>query len=269
MRAARAALLLARSAALLAAWMFATAPAHALFGDDEARKAILDLRTHVNELEQQQQAQQAEVARRLGERLDRLEAAQRGALEFANQMDAVRAELAKLRGQVEQLTNDLATAQKRNRDLYTDLDTRLKALEPQAVTVDGRPTQIERGEQAAYDAALAQFRGGDYKGAITNLQSFVARFPQSPYAASAQYWLGSSHYALKDYRAAITAQTQVVDRYPDSPRAPDALLNIAASQSELNERPKARATLQRIVQNYPDAEAAKVATDRLKAMGAR
>jgi len=240
-------------------------PAHALFGDDEARKAILELRAKVTEMEQKLGYQNAELAKRL----ERNEAGQRGSLELANQIEALRQDLAKLRGQVEQLANDVTTAQKRNKDLYADLDARLKKLEPQAVTVDGRAAQVERGEQAGYDAALAQFRGGDYKGAIASLQSFVTRYPQSPYVPSAQYWLGSSLYATKDYRAAITAQTLVVERYPDSPRAADALLNIAASQAELNEKPQARATLQRILQNYPDADAAKVAADRLKALGGR
>lgn len=253
------------AAALALALGCSIGPAHALFGDDEARKAILDLRNKVTEMEKRLDDANVE----LGKRVDRNEAGQRGSLELANQIEALRQDMAKLRGQVELLTNDVATTQKRNRDLYTDLDARLKKLEPQAVTVDGHAAQVERGEQSAYDAALAQFRSGDYKGAIGSLSGFVTRFPQSPYAASAQYWLGSSYYAVKDYRSAITAQTQVVDRYPDSPRAADALLNIAASQAELNEKPKARTTLQRILQNYPDSDAAKVAGDRLKALGGR
>ena len=244
----------------------AVAPVHAqLFGDNEARKAILDLRAKVTEIEKQFNDRNAELAARV----EKIEPAMRGTLELANQLEQLKAELAKLRGQLDQLANELATQQKRTRDLYTDLDTRLKKLEPTSVTLDGRAATVERSEQAAYDTALGLFRASDFKSAVSSLQVFLARYPNSVYAAQAQYWLGNSQYQLKDYKAAIAAQRVVVDRYADSPRAPDALLNIAASQVELNDRPGARATLARIVKDYADSEAAAVARERLKSLGAK
>jgi len=242
------------------------APAHAaLFGDDEARKAILELRGKIADQDKRLQDKDAELAKRL----DQLESANRAQLEFANTIESLRREIATLRGEVERLTKEVATLQQRNRDLYTDLDARLKKLEPSAVTIDGRAATVDRGEQAAYDAALAQFRAGDFRSAATNLQSFVARFPQSAYAPAAQYWLGNSLYQLKDYKGAIAAQQAVLERYRDSPRAPDALLNIASSQLELNQKPQSQATLQRILKDYPDSEAAKAARERLPATKSR
>jgi DNA repair exonuclease SbcCD ATPase subunit len=122
------------------------------FSDDDARKAILELRQRLSTVQSE-----------LGARLD---TAQRNQLEMANQNDSLRQEIARLRGQVESLTNEVATLQKRNRDLYTDLDARIKKFEPSSMTVDGRSATVERSEQAAYDAALAQFHGGDFRGAI-------------------------------------------------------------------------------------------------------
>jgi tol-pal system protein YbgF len=240
-----------------------SAPAHALFGDDEARKAILELRAKVAEMENRLREKDAELAARV----ERLEAANRAQLEFANTVDAQRREIATLRGQVETLTNEVTTLQKRNRDLYTDLDTRLKAFEPIATTVDGKPATVDRAEQAAYDAALAQFRAGDFRGAAGSLQTFLARWPKSAHAPAANYWLGNSLYGQKDYKGAIAAQQVVVERYADSPRAPDALLNIAASQVELKDTGRARAALQKIIADYPNTEAAKVAEERLKVLG--
>jgi tol-pal system protein YbgF len=255
--------------ALLLAAVLGGAPAHAaIFGDDEARKAILDLRQELADEVAKEEKQAAQITE-LTKRIERIEAGQGGQLELANQIDAVRQDLAKLRGQVEQVANDLATVQKRERDLYGDLDTRLKKLEPQAVTVDGKTAQIDRGEQSAYDTALGQFRASDFRTSVASLQSFVARYPDSPFTPSAQYWLGSSYYALKDYKSAMAAQQVVVDRFPDTPRAPEALLNIAASQIELNDRKSARVTLNRIIKDYPDAEAAKLAKERLASLGTR
>lgn len=247
----------------LLVWAVFTSPAQALFGDDEARKAILELRARVAEMENRLREKDAELATRI----ERLEAANSAQLEFANTIDAQRREIAMLRGQVETLTNEVTTLQKRNRDLYTDLDTRLKAFEPIAANIDGRPATVERAEQAAYDAALAQFRSGDFRGAAASLQAFLAKWPKSAHAPAANYWLGNSLYGLKDYRAAIAAQQVVVDRYADSARAPDALLNIAASQIELKDTPRARAALLKVVTDYPGSEAAKVAEERLKVIG--
>lgn len=259
--AARAAAALLAAASLLAA----AAPAHALFGDDEARKAILDLRKKVDEQNQALAQKDAELAARM----ERLEAASRAQLEFANTIDALKREIAQLRGQVEQLAHEVATLQKRNRDLYGDLDARLKKLEPTTVIVDGKQAVVDRSEQDAFDAALAQFRASDFKGAITSLQSFIARYPQSAYAAPAHYWLGNAYFALKDYKAAIAALQVVVERFHDSPRVPEALLTIAASQIELNDKKSARNTLSRIIKDYPDTEAAKLAKERLPSTALR
>jgi tol-pal system protein YbgF len=242
--------------------LLAVAPAHALFGDDEARKAILDLRAKSAEqdkaMQQRFDALQAEIAR-----------IQRNQLDLVSQIDALKQEIARLRGQNELLTNEIATLQKRSRDTYVELDGRLKALEPKPVTLDGKAVTVGRDEQGAYDAALVLFRAGDFQGAIRSLQTFLVRYPQSAYVPSAHYWIGNAHYALKDYRNAITAQQVVIDRFADTPRAPEALLNIAASQEELKQRTAARTTLQRLLKEYPDSESAKVAKERLAALGPR
>jgi tol-pal system protein YbgF len=234
-------------------------PAHAqLFADDDARKAILQLRQQVSALERQLQQTSAEMG-------SRLDIAQRSQLDLVNQLEALRQENARLRGQVESLTNEVATLQKRSRDLYADLDARLKKFEPTSVTVDGRTATIDRNELAAYEAPLTLFRSGDFRGSLPGFREFVARYPQSAYAPAAQYWIGSANYALKDYKAAIAAHQVVVDRYPESTRVPEALLSIAESQVQLGDRRSANRTLTRIIKDYPDSDAAKIARERLPA----
>jgi tol-pal system protein YbgF len=231
-------------------------PARAqLFADDDARKAIVQIRQQITALQQRE----AELTARL----ERLEAAQRNQLELVNQLDTLRQDNARLRGQIETLTNEVATLQKRNRDLYADLDARLKKFEPTSMTVDGRTASIDRAELAAYETPLGQFRAGDFKGSLPGFQQFVSRYPQSAYAPAAQYWIGSAHYALKDYKSAIAAHRTLIERYGDSPRVPDALLSMAESQVQLGDRKAANATLARIIKDFPDTEAAKIARERL------
>ncbi|MGH6612033.1 MAG: YbgF trimerization domain-containing protein, partial [Burkholderiaceae bacterium] len=174
-------------------------PAHAqIFSDSEARRAVLELRARLAEQERALQQKEAELTTRM----ERLEAAQRNQLELANQSEVLRQEIARLRGQVEALNNEVVSLQKRNKDLYADLDARLKKMEPSTVTVDGKAAAVDRSEQTAYETALSQFRASDFKGALTGFQQFVARYPQSPYVPVAHYWIGSSYYALKDYKSA-------------------------------------------------------------------
>ncbi|HEX4599601.1 MAG TPA: tol-pal system protein YbgF [Burkholderiaceae bacterium] len=245
------------------------APAQALFGDEEARKAIVDLRDQVAQMQKDQAARVDALSQRI-DRIDNLlQAVQRGQLEAGGQFDQLQQELAKLRGMIEQVTNDVATLQKRNRDLYSDMDARIRKLEPTSVTVDGKSAQIDRDEQASYDSAMALFKANDFRTAVGGLTAFLNRYPQSPYAAAAQFWLGSSYYAIKDYRSAIAAQQTLIDRFPDSPKAPDALLNIAASQIELNDKKSARATLAKVISDFPESDAAKLAKDRLTSLGTK
>lgn len=239
------------AACALAAAALAPLPAHALFGDEEARRAIIDLRAKVETL-------QKENAARIDDKAN-----QKSLLELARQNEQLRQELAQLRGQVEVLSNELANAQQRQKDFYVDLDNRLRKMEPQRVTLDGHEITVAPEEQKSWNAASAAFNGGDYKAAAAALSDFVKRYPASGYAAHAYYMLGNSHYALRDFRNAIAAQQMVVKNHPDHPRAPDAMLNIATYQLELKDRASAKKTLQNVLAGYPDTAAAKTAGERL------
>ena len=97
----------------------ASVPAHALFGDDEARKAILDLR-------------------------EKVEAAQNAQLMLQSQIEALREQNARLTGRIEELANQLTLEQRSNRDLYADLDKRMsrQILKSTAVPFACRPKSV-------------------------------------------------------------------------------------------------------------------------------
>jgi tol-pal system protein YbgF len=241
------------AAAVLAA--FAYLPLHAsagVFDDDEARKAILDLRSKVEALSQS-------VNARIDTKADKS-----STLDLVNQNEVTLQEISKLRGQIEVLANELSNAQKRQKDFYVDLDARLRKLEPRQVTIDGKAAQVDPTEQKDYDAAMLLFKAGDYKAAAGALDAFVRRYPESGYAANAQYWLGNAFYAQRDCKSAIAAQQVVLKAYPDSPKAADAMLNIASCQTELKDK-AAKKTLQDLIKTYPDTPAAETAKERLKA----
>ena len=261
--------------ALLLAVELATAPARAaMFDDDEARKRIETLRGRVDQIE-----------RSLAQRLDALETKNAGVVDLFKDVEQIKADIAKLRGQYEVLTYELEQAQKRQRDLYLDLDSRLRRLEggpgapaatgttdaapaaggatgPTAAATPARPGDIA-AEQRAYDVALDQFKSGNYSAATSSFQAFTRTYPRSPLAPSAMYWAGNAQYAQKDFRGAIVTQRQLLGTFPDSQKVPDALLNIASAQTELGDNAGAKKTLEEIVAKYPTSEAAGKARQRL------
>ena len=236
-----------------------TLNAHALFGDDEARKAILELRQKVD-------AQQLRNSDDLRKASDDNAQLRRSLLDLASQIEGLRAELAKLRGQDEQLTREVAELQRKQKDITQGVDDRLRKFEPAKVTTDGKEFVASPAEVREYDAALALLRKGEFAPAQAAFLEFLTRYPNTGYKPSALFWLGNAQYALRGYKEAIANFKSVVALAPDGPRAPEAALSIANCQVELKDLKAARKTLEDLVKVFPESEAASVAKDRLAKM---
>jgi len=245
-----------RIAATFAAGLLAFNAHAGLFEDDEARRAILDLRQKVDAA----QTRTAEELRRTTEDNAQL---RRSLLDLSNQIEALRNELAAMRGQNENLARAVAEMQRSQKDLTTGMDERLRKFEPGKVNVDGKEFVAEPAERQEFEAALATLRKGDFPAAQTSFLAFLKRYPQTGYRASALFWLGNAQYALRNYRDAVTNFRALVTAEPDHMRAPEALLSLANCQIELKDAKSARKTLEDLIKAYPQAEAASVAKERL------
>ena len=248
---------------VLAGAFFAGPVGAQLFGgDDTARKQIAEQAQRVDALTLQ-----------LGRIEDTLKglSASNPAVELYQQIERLRQEVSQLRGQIEVLGNENQAAAKRQRDMYLDLDTRMKRLEqapaaaapPAAAPSAGAATPAPEAETRAYEAAQGQRRIGNYQAAIAGFQNFIARYPKSTLAHRAQYWIGDCQYNLRDFRNAIASQQKLIASYSDSASVPDALLNISSSQLELGDAAAARKTLDGLVARYPTSDAAEKAKRRL------
>jgi tol-pal system protein YbgF len=244
------------------------ASAQGLFDDREARRRIDVLRDDV------QAGQQA-----IEERLSRIEAAandRSAILDLATQLDALRNEIARLRGQVEVLAHQIDTTEKRQKDLYVDIDTRLRRLEQAqelaqaAAALPEKPaaaadTEVSAAETRAYQAALDQFKLGNYALAVSAMQGFLVTYPNSALAPNAQYWIGMAYSGQRDYKNAIAAQQRLLVSWPDSDKAPDSMLSIASAQETMGDRRSAVRTLEELITRYPDSGAAASAKQRIAA----
>ena len=233
--------------------------AHAgMFDDEEARRQIKDLSIQTNE---------------------RLETLSKGQFELVNQIQALREENARLRGQVETLTYELESAKKRQQDFYIDLDGRLRKIEsPNAAgTTEGKPTEEEKpaepgkkvvadpaAESRDYETALNFFKANKIKEAASAFEAFGKTYPESTLAPNAQYWLGNAYYALHDCKKSIDAHKVVISKWPQHPKAPDSLIGIATCQQETGDAKGAKATFDTVLAKYPGSSAAATAKQRLK-----
>ena len=198
----------------------AGAPAHAqLFSDDEARKAILQTRGKLREVENAARASAEQQA-------EQVQALRRTLLELVSQIEQLRGEVARLRGTQEQLTRDVAELQRAQRDVAQGVDERLRRIEPVKVSIDGVDFTAEPEEKRRYEEAVALLRGGDFAKAATALQEFSRRHPDSGYSTWVSFWLGNALYGQRAYKEAITAFRAVTTK-TEHPKAPEAMLAMA------------------------------------------
>ncbi|MGX5653017.1 tol-pal system protein YbgF [Hydrogenophaga sp. YM1] len=230
--------------------------AHALFGDDEARQAIIELRRQVDANRQATDA--AAAQQREGDATIK-----RSMLELANQIEQLRGEIARLRGQNEQLAREVSELQRAQKDVQAGIDERLRQVEPVKVELDGRSFTAQPAEKAEFDAAMATLRKSDFTGATVAYTAFLRRYPTSGYTPVALYWLGNAQYAARAYKDAVETHQRLVREFPDHPRTPEAMLALANSQVELKDTKGARRTLEDLVKQHPQSEAAGAAKERL------
>ena len=271
------------AAAAVLALAAAPALAQGLFDDNEARRRVEALRQVV-----------VENQRILDERVSKIESAVAGVtdksavLQLASSIEALRTDIARMRGQLEVATHQIETSDKRQKDLYLDIDTRIRKLEeareqaaaaaaaaaaasppPAAAAVPAQPADNQPGEMRAYQAALDQFKLGNYSLAVAAMQGFLVTYPSSTLAPNAQYWIGMAHSGQRDYKSAIAAQRKLLASWPESEKAPDALLSIASSQETMGDRRNAQKTLEEVIARYPKSSAAASAKQRIAALSKR
>jgi len=208
--------------------------AWAIFSDDEARKAILEMRKSV-------------------------QASQGAILDLQNQIEKLRTENAQLRGQIESLQKQTDDLTKNQKTYYQDLDNRLTRFEPQTIEVEGVTGVVQAGERSAYEEALNAFQNNQVKKADSDLTAFIRKYPSSPYLPLALFWSGNTKYALKDYNGSINQLQTLITRFPGHQRVPAAMLTLGNANLESGKKAVAKKVLSDLIAKYPDSEAAKEA----------
>lgn len=231
-----------------------------LFADEDARKQVRQLEARVAKLEQALSSSEADKEQTI-----------RSVLDLQVQMEAMNTELRKLRGQNEELVHNLQDAEKRQKDFYVDLDTRLRRIESGAGGAAATPradgakdtSADPQGESHAFEAAYAFYKAENYQSAVGAFSNFLKNYPQSIHEANVYYWTGNAYFLLKDCRNSISSYQSLIDKYQDHPRVPEAMLNIADCQVDLKNKIAAKKTLKQLISQFPGSDASEKAKKRL------
>jgi tol-pal system protein YbgF len=237
--------------ALLLTAALSSAARAGVFDDDEARKRIDVLKGEFTELAR------------------RVDTINRNQVDFANQTEAIKADIAKLRGQIEVLSYELEAAQKRQKDFYVDLDGRLRKLEappaeakPEAQVA--APKADPAQETRDYEAALAGLKASKFKEAGASFIAFIKAYPNSSLIASAHYWGAYAQAQAKDHAAAAELFGKFAAGWPNDDRAPAALESRVASLEATKDWKGAKAALEQLAERYPNSDPGKKAKLKLK-----
>ena len=227
----------------------------------------------------------------------------RAMLEMIQQVDQIAEDISLLRGEIEVQGNDVVDIKKRQRELYQDIDRRLRDMESRTMGQAAAPqvsapqasapaqpaagssaqlpslapaagataaaaasapvTATQPGEKAAYQAAFDTLKEGRYKEAKIELQAFLDKYPNGSFSGNAQYWLGEAHYVTRNFEQGIVEFEKVLNSFSDSNKVPDAMLKLGYTYYELKQYPQSKAVLQDLRTRYPDETAARLATKRL------
>jgi tol-pal system protein YbgF len=277
--------------------------AHAeVFPDNEARRAILDLRVDVKRLaddskrnfdkiQSDKQASDLELKKaneliaklqqalrdsqledlRLQQEIDKANRLQnQSLLQLKTDLDLLKQQIAELRGEKEQLAKDISVIQRNQKDLnsgiedkFSKVDQRFTKVEPVSVQLDGIEFQTNLTEKKDFELALATFNRGEYGGALNAFTVFLRKYPYSGFRQSALFWASSAKFVKGEYTDAASQLKAFLAMNEGHARYPDALLALANVQIELKQLPEAKKTLEDLIKDYPNLDVAKSAADRL------
>jgi len=251
-----------------------------------------------------QPAAAAKAVLSLEERVKRMERLldNKALVDMLMRMDTMETESQESQGQVESLAHAIESIKQRQRDLYLDMDRRLRQLEltaskpatvvaPTATAVVPVPGMVAPGTQTAvpaaapvatmsaapvaadpaaeretYQQAFNLLKQGQYDKAILAFQSFLASYPSGNYTDNAQYWLGEANYVTRHFEVAEQEFRKVLEQHPDSSKSADAMLKLGYTYYELSNWEQARKTLENVIARFPNTTVGRLAENRLQKM---
>jgi len=174
-------------------------------------------------------------------------------------MEELRAAVAKLSGQVEQLehdkqANDTQTAEERKK-LQDKIDALEKEVKPPGPTLPEGKDPFEAGKDS--------FAANNYTDAVAFMDQYLQS--EKPKKADEAFYIrGESNFKLKNYKQAIVDLSKFPEKYQKSVYHPKALLGIAESFEAMGMGDDSKAFYSDLAEKFPKTAEGKLAKKRLR-----
>ncbi|OGT57443.1 MAG: tol-pal system protein YbgF [Gammaproteobacteria bacterium RIFCSPHIGHO2_12_FULL_42_10] len=217
----------------------------------QALREQVDQVTHqLRVLQSQQQAQAANVEKRLASRVDDAPAPTKSV--SSSTVKADKADGA----------SDTATLATNPVSNHAARGALVVAKNKKSADADDRPDMTE--EQQLYQSAYNFIKEKKYDDAATSLQEMLKKYPSGQFASNAHYWLGELYGMQSKNDLALQEFSAVITSFPKSPRVPDAQLKIGLVYSAQGKLKEAEQLYKKVIHNYPKTASAKTAAVELE-----
>lgn len=199
-----------------------------------------------------------------------------------DQSAAIRAEVRRIREDLQELKGRLEEIDYQSQKVFTDLDGRLNAQEKRLAKMEAYldvrggsasrpsspppipPSKKTSEELALYTQGKQAFDREDFDGARSAFENLLKKYPKSDQADNAQFWIGETYYRQSWYEKAILEYQKVVELYPQGNKVPAALLKQGMAFTALGDKDNARLIFKELIDRYPKSTEAKAAMQKLK-----
>jgi tol-pal system protein YbgF len=120
-----------------------------------------------------------------------------------------------------------------------------------------------------YRLGYSDYAKGNFDLALAELQDFVRLNPADDLADDAQYLIGEVYFSQQKYPDAVAAYDRLLAEHAGGDKAAAAYLKKGLALLEMNRTADAVIQLQHVVSVYPKSEEARLARERLRALGLR
>lgn len=118
-----------------------------------------------------------------------------------------------------------------------------------------------------YNSARRDQQGGNFDLAMQGYEQYLKWYPDTQYAAGAQFNIGQIYYDKNDFASAIKAFDAVLERYSENQKTPDAMYMKGMSLLKSGQSTAAGREFANVIKKYPRSDVAPKARDQLKALG--
>lgn len=137
--------------------------------------------------------------------------------------------------------------------------------EPPVQIVDhNAPSAEEQEYRQAYNA----LKRGASDESVGLFEDFLKKYPKSPLASDAIYWIGEARYASGRYDEAVLQFDRVIKEFPGSRKELSALLKQGLAFEKMGDPRSAKIIYQKLMKEKPHTPQARMAANKMKSLPA-